>query len=237
MSASASQFPPPGLVPVRRALLSVSDKTGLTAFSQGLAGFGVELLSTGGSAGDLRAAGLTIRDVSDLTGFPEIMDGRVKTLHPRVHGGLLARRDDPGHRTAMTEHGIAPIDLIAVNLYPFEDARAMGADAATIIENIDIGGPAMIRAAAKNFAFVAVVTDPADYAEVLGALEANAGALPFSLRRELAAKAFARTAAYDAAIAGWFAEELGQPAPRHFALAEPGKRRAALAGLSSGANA
>jgi phosphoribosylaminoimidazolecarboxamide formyltransferase/IMP cyclohydrolase len=199
--------------------LSASDKAGLIELSRGLAGFGVELLSTGGSAGDLRAAGFPVREVSDLTGFPEIMDGRVKTLHPRVHGGLLARRDDPGHKAAMAEHGIEPIDLLAVNLYPFEAVRAKGADAATSVENIDVGGPAMIRAAAKNHAFVAVLTDPADYAMVLAALAENGGALPFSLRRELAAKAFARTAAYDAAIAGWFAEELGQAAPRHFSLA------------------
>src|SRR5690606_35159779 len=157
--------------------------------------------------------GLGVLDVSALTGFPEIMDGRVKTLHPVVHGGLLAVRDDPAHRAAMEEHGIRPIDLVVINLYPFEEVRHAGGDYPTTVENIDIGGPAMLRAAAKNHAYVAVVTDPADYTRVLAALEEHDGSLPYRLRQELAAKAYARTAAYDAAISGWFAAELGLEHP------------------------
>ena len=192
-------------VKIGRALLSVSDKTGLVAFGQALARHGIALLSTGGTAAALRAAGLEVTDVADLTGFPEMMDGRVKTLHPRVHGGLLALRDDPGHVAAMDAHGIAPIDLLVVNLYPFAATVAAGGDRATVIENIDIGGPAMIRSAAKNHAHVAVVTDPDDYAALVDALDAGHGAIGLDLRRRLAATAFAATASYDAAIAGWFA--------------------------------
>jgi phosphoribosylaminoimidazolecarboxamide formyltransferase/IMP cyclohydrolase len=192
-------------VPIRRALLSVSDKTGVVDLAQALAGRGVELVSTGGTAAALRAAGLSVRDVSDLTGFPEMMDGRVKTLHPAVHGGLLAVRDDPAHAAAMDAHGIGAIDLVVVNLYPFEATVAKGADRDTVIENIDIGGPSMVRSAAKNHAYVAILTDPADYAGFVDELAANGGASRLDTRKRLAAKAFAATAAYDAAIAGWFA--------------------------------
>ncbi len=204
---------------VNRALLSVSDKTGLMAFAQALAGHGVELVSTGGTRKALADAGLNVLDVSDLTGFPEMMDGRVKTLHPAVHGGLLAIRDNSEHGKAMQAHGIRPIDLLVVNLYPFEDTVAKGAGAEACIENIDIGGPAMIRAAAKNHADVAVVVEPADYEAVLTALKTNNGATTLDLRRKLAAKAYARTAAYDAAISNWFAEELADAAPSYRAFA------------------
>ena len=186
-------------ITIRRALLSVSDKTGLVDLARSLADQGVELVSTGGTAKALRDAGLTVRDVADLTGFPEMMDGRVKTLHPMVHGGLLAVRDDAAHVAAMEEHRIGAIDLVVVNLYPFEATVAKGADRATVIENIDIGGPSMVRSAAKNHAFVAIVTDPADYAAVAG------GTTTLEDRKRLAAKAFATTAAYDGAIAQWFA--------------------------------
>ena len=180
-------------------LLSVSDKTGIADLGRALAERGVELVSTGGTAAALRDAGLTVRDVSDLTGFPEMMDGRVKTLHPMVHGGLLAVRDDADHAAAMQRHRIGAIDLVVVNLYPFEATVAKGADRATVIENIDIGGPSMVRSAAKNHAYVAIVTDPADYAAVAR------GETTLDERRLFAAKAFAATAAYDAAIASWFA--------------------------------
>jgi phosphoribosylaminoimidazolecarboxamide formyltransferase/IMP cyclohydrolase len=194
----------PDRLKVARALISVSDKTGLVAFAKGLADAGVEIVSTGGTAAALRAAGLEVTDVSQVTGFPEIMGGRVKTLHPLIHGGILARRDEPADAAAMAEHGIAAIDLVAVNLYPFEATLRGGADAATIVENIDIGGPAMIRAAAKNAAHVAVLTEAADYEPVLAALRRDGG-VPRRFRARLAAKAFARTAAYDAAITGWLA--------------------------------
>ena len=198
---------------VTRALLSVSDKTGLIEFAQALAGHGVELVSTGGTAKAIAAAGLKVSDVSDLTGFPEMMDGRVKTLHPKVHGGLLAIRDNKEHADAMKAHGIAPIDLLVVNLYPFEATVDKGASYEDCIENIDIGGPAMIRAAAKNHDDVAVVVEAQDYQAVLDELAANKGATTLSLRRRLAAKAYARTAAYDAAISNWFARELKNDAP------------------------
>ncbi|MGR6329490.1 bifunctional phosphoribosylaminoimidazolecarboxamide formyltransferase/IMP cyclohydrolase [Sphingomonas sp. XXL09] len=185
-------------IPIRRALLSVSDKTGVVDLARDLAAKGVELVSTGGTAKALREAGLTVRDVSDLTGFPEMMDGRVKTLHPMVHGGLLAVRDDADHAAAMQEHGIGAIDLVVVNLYPFEATVARGADRDTVIENIDIGGPSMVRSAAKNHAYVAIVTDPADYASLAS------GETTLDQRRGFAAKAFAATAAYDGAIARWF---------------------------------
>lgn len=198
-------FPPAETVPVKRALLSVFDKTGLEPFARGLEAAGVELLSTGGTAKALRDMGLAVTDVSDVTGFPEIMDGRVKTLHPAVHGGLLAIRDAEDHRNAMEEHGIAGIDLLVVNLYPFEETLAGGADAATIIENIDIGGPAMLRAAAKNHAYVGTVTSPDDYTSVLEEIQTNG--LSLATRRRLAQATFARTAAYDTAIANWMADE------------------------------
>jgi phosphoribosylaminoimidazolecarboxamide formyltransferase/IMP cyclohydrolase len=196
----------------RRALLSVSDKTGLVEAARTLAGRGVELVSTGGTRSAIADAGLPVRDVSEVTGFPEMMDGRVKTLHPLVHGGLLGVRDAESHAAAMAEHGIGGIDLLYVNLYPFEATVARGADFATSVENIDIGGPAMIRSAAKNHGYVAVCTAPEDLAEVLAALEAE-GATTLALRKRLAARAFARTAAYDAAISGWFAQQLGDAAP------------------------
>src|ERR1700743_3141701 len=192
---------------VTRALLSVSDKTGLIEFARALAAHGVELVSTGGTAKAIAATGLKGTDVSDLTGFPEMMDGRVKTLHPKVHGGLLAVRSNTEHDRAMKAHGIAPIDLLVVNLYPFEATVEKGADFTDCIENIDIGGPAMIRAAAKNHDDVAVVVEPQDYAAVLDELAANEGATTLFLRRRLAAKAYARTAAYDAAISNWVANE------------------------------
>ncbi len=198
---------------VTRALLSVSDKTGLIEFARALAGYGIELVSTGGTAKAIAAAGLAVKDVSELTGFPEMMDGRVKTLHPKVHGGLLAIRDNPEHAGAMKAHGIAPIDLLVVNLYPFEATVDKGAGYEDCIENIDIGGPAMIRAAAKNHDDVAVVVEAGDYQAVLDELAASQGATTLLLRRRLAAKAYARTAAYDAAISNWFAAELKTDAP------------------------
>jgi phosphoribosylaminoimidazolecarboxamide formyltransferase/IMP cyclohydrolase len=203
---------------VTRALLSVSDKSGLIEFARALAGHGIDLVSTGGTAKAIAAAGLKVSDVSDLTGFPEMMDGRVKTLHPKVHGGLLAIRDNAEHAQSMKVHGIAPIDLLVVNLYPFEATVEKGAGFEDCIENIDIGGPAMIRAAAKNHDDVAVVVEPQDYQAVLDELAANNGATTLTLRRRLAAKAYARTAAYDAAISNWFANELGDTAPAYRAL-------------------
>ena len=204
--------------PITRALLSVSDKTGLAEFGAFLAGHGVEILSTGGTAQALRDAGITVVDVAEHTGFPEMMGGRVKTLHPMVHGGILALRDDAGHRAAMDAHGIAPIDLVVVNLYPFEATLARGADFATCIENIDIGGPAMIRSAAKNHAHVTVVVDAADYAAVMADMAAGGGGVSGALRRRLAAAAYARTAAYDAAITRWLAAETGEALPERLAV-------------------
>ena len=204
--------------PVRRALISVSDKTGIVDFARRLAAAGVELISTGGTANALREAGLDVRDVSEITGFPEMMDGRIKTLHPRVHGGLLALRDNDAHRQSMRDHGIDGIDLLVVNLYPFEETVAKGAAFEDCIEDIDIGGPAMIRAAAKNHRFVGVVTDPADYETVLGEIEAD-GALCDETKKRLAAKAFAKTAAYDAAISTWFARQTGEAFPKDYTLA------------------
>src|SRR6195952_3997283 len=203
---------------VTRALLSVSDKSGLIEFARALAGHGVDLVSTGGTAKAIAAAGLKVRDVSELTGFPEMMDGRVKTLHPKVHGGLLAIRDNAEHAQAMKNHDIAPIDLLVVNLYPFEATVDKGADFEECIENIDIGGPAMIRAAAKNHNDVAVVVDASDYAAVLDELRANKGSTSLVLRKRLAAKAYARTGAYDAAISNWFAQTLGNDAPDYRAF-------------------
>ncbi|MGC6537616.1 MAG: bifunctional phosphoribosylaminoimidazolecarboxamide formyltransferase/IMP cyclohydrolase [Candidatus Puniceispirillaceae bacterium] len=195
-------------LPVKRALISVSDKTDLVLLASKLAELNIEILSTGGSAKALREAGLSVIDVSDVTGFPEIMDGRVKTLHPSIHGGLLGRRNHEGDKAAMSAHNITGIDLVVVNLYPFEATIASGADFDTGIENIDIGGPAMIRASAKNHAFVTIVTDPSDYAELLAALEKQGGT-DEALRRKFAYKAFSRTAAYDAAIHSWLAGHAG----------------------------
>jgi phosphoribosylaminoimidazolecarboxamide formyltransferase/IMP cyclohydrolase len=207
------------LVPIGRALISVSDKTGLLDLARALAGYGVELISTGGTSGMLRAAGLKVRDVAEVTGFPEMMDGRVKTLHPNVHGGLLALRDDDEHLVAMAAHGIEPIDLLIVNLYPFEQTVAAGADRATCIENIDIGGPAMIRAAAKNHRFVTVVTDPMDYDCLLATLKTNDGATSMAYRQKLALTAYSKTAAYDTAVSTWLAGEIKEPAPRYRSFA------------------
>lgn len=203
---------------IRRALISVSDKSGLAEFATFLAGQGVELLSTGGTAKVMRDAGLDVKDVADHTGFPEMMDGRVKTLHPTVHGGILARRGDAGHLAAMEEHDIALIDLIVVNLYPFEATVAAAADYETCVENIDIGGPAMIRSAAKNHESVTIVTDAEDYAAVTDDMKANGGATSVDLRRRLAGTAYARTAAYDSAIGRWFSEQNEDPFPRRFSL-------------------
>ena len=213
MAVAPKNIPAPDLVRVRRALLSVSDKTGLAEFAAALSKVGVDLISTGGTALAIAAAGIPVSDVSGVTGFPEIMDGRVKTLHPAIHGGILSVRDDPDHVGAMNDHGIAPIDLVVSNLYPFEEVRFSGGDYASTVENIDIGGPAMLRAAAKNHAYVAVVVDPEDYAAVLNALDMNFGSLSLEFRKKLAAKAFARSAAYDAAISGWLAETLAVEHP------------------------
>ncbi len=205
---AAPDFPPaPDRVVPRRALLSVSDKAGLVEIGRALHGHGVELVSTGGTRATLEAAGLPVRDVAELTGFPEMMDGRVKTLHPAVHGGLLGVRDAPAHAQAMAEHGIGGVDLLYVSLYPFERTVAGGADFATAVENIDIGGPAMIRSAAKNHGYVAVAADAEGMAEILAALEQD-GATGLALRRRLATRAFGRTAVYDAAIAGWMGEQI-----------------------------
>jgi phosphoribosylaminoimidazolecarboxamide formyltransferase/IMP cyclohydrolase len=198
---------------ITRALISVSDKTGLIDFARALERHGIEIVSTGGTAKALKDAGLRVVDVSEITGFPEMMDGRVKTLHPKVHGGLLAIRGDANHAAAMQAHGIRPIDLLVVSLYPFEATVAKGASFDDCIENIDIGGPAMIRAAAKNHGDVAVIVDAVDYKTLLEELAAQDGATSLALRKKLAAKAYARTAAYDAAISNWFADQLGDVAP------------------------
>ena len=218
MSITVKNITPPDRVTLKRALLSVSDKTGLIDFARALAARGVELLSTGGTCKSIAEAGIAVKDVSEVTGFPEIMDGRVKTLHPKVHGGLLAVRNDPEHVEAMKAHGIEGIDLLVVNLYPFEATVAKGADWATGIENIDIGGPAMIRAASKNHAYVAVVVDPARYSDVLAALDANDGATTLDLRKALALEAFGRTATYDAAISNWMAAQIGEVNPKYRAF-------------------
>lgn len=211
MSDSSSQK-------ISRALISVSDKEGLVEFGQFLAGQNVEILSTGGSAAALAAAGVPVTEVGSHTGFPEIMDGRVKTLHPLIHGGILARRSDPAHVKAMEDHGIAPIDLVAINLYPFEETVAAGADFETCIENIDIGGPAMVRAAAKNHESVTIVTSPVDYAAVMDEMRSNGGATTGDLRKRLAAAAYARTAAYDSAISTWFSGQNGDIFPGRYTL-------------------
>ncbi|WP_095587474.1 bifunctional phosphoribosylaminoimidazolecarboxamide formyltransferase/IMP cyclohydrolase [Actibacterium ureilyticum] len=207
------------LVPLRRALLSVSDKTGLIDFARSLDARGVELLSTGGTAKALREAGLSVRDVADVTGFPEMMDGRVKTLHPKVHGGLLALRDNEEHLAAMKTHQIDAIDLLVVNLYPFEETVAKGADYDTCVENIDIGGPAMIRAAAKNHGFVTTIVDVQDYDALLAELNANDDTTTMGFRQKMAQIAYARTAAYDAAVSTWMAGAIGAATPRRLAFA------------------
>ncbi|HIJ37943.1 MAG TPA: bifunctional phosphoribosylaminoimidazolecarboxamide formyltransferase/IMP cyclohydrolase [Rhodospirillaceae bacterium] len=203
---------------IRRALISVSDKSGLLDFASFLVGRGVELLSTGGSAKALRDGGLPVKEVADHTGFPEMLDGRVKTLHPTIHGGILGIRDNTDHQNAMARHGIAPIDLVVVNLYPFEETVAKGAAFDDCVENIDIGGPALIRGAAKNHQDVAVVVDPQDYLRIKEAMTDGNGATSLALRKELAAIAYARTGAYDAAISGWMAGQLGQVFPRRIAV-------------------
>ncbi|MBB4066830.1 bifunctional phosphoribosylaminoimidazolecarboxamide formyltransferase/IMP cyclohydrolase [Gellertiella hungarica] len=215
MAIASKKIPAPDKVKVRTALLSVSDKTGIVELARALHEMGVRLLSTGGTHKAIAAEGIPVTDVSDVTGFPEIMDGRVKTLHPLVHGGLLAIRDDQEHQAAMAEHGIGAIDLLAINLYPFEEVRAKGEDYPTTVENIDIGGPAMLRAAAKNHAYVTVLTDPSDYPALLQSLRFDDGCTSYEYRKSQAAKAFARTAAYDAAISNWFAEALGIEIPRY----------------------
>ncbi|MDC7744204.1 bifunctional phosphoribosylaminoimidazolecarboxamide formyltransferase/IMP cyclohydrolase [Rhizobium binxianense] len=215
MAVISKKIPAPDKVEIKTALLSVFDKTGIVELAQALSARGVRLLSTGGTYKAIAAAGLAVTDVSEITGFPEIMDGRVKTLHPMVHGGLLAIRDDDEHQDAMKTHGIEGIDLAVINLYPFEEVRAAGGDYPTTVENIDIGGPAMIRASAKNHAYVTTLTDPADYAELLEQLSADGGKTAYAFRQRMAAKAYARTAAYDAMISNWFAEALSIDTPRH----------------------
>jgi phosphoribosylaminoimidazolecarboxamide formyltransferase / IMP cyclohydrolase len=204
---------------IRRALLSVSDKTGLTGFAQGLQALGVELISTGGTRHVLLAAGLPVKDIAEVTGFPEILDGRVKTLHPHIHAGLLARRDDPKHMATLEKHGIGPIDLVVSNLYPFEQAvRQPGVSEEEVVENIDIGGPTIVRAAGKNYQAVAVVTDESQYGTVLEELRSSGGKLSLATRRKLAAAAFAKIAAYDAAIANYFADHAEERFPPQLAL-------------------
>ncbi|MBY2911540.1 bifunctional phosphoribosylaminoimidazolecarboxamide formyltransferase/IMP cyclohydrolase [Rhizobium leguminosarum] len=215
MAVISKKIPAPDKVEIKTALISVFDKTGIVDLAHALSARGVRLLSTGGTYKAITAAGLAVTDVSEVTGFPEIMDGRVKTLHPTVHGGLLAIRDDSEHQEAMKTHGIEGIDLAVINLYPFEEVRAAGGDYPTTVENIDIGGPAMIRASAKNHAYVTTLTDPADYAELLEQLSADDGKTAYAFRQRMAAKAYARTAAYDAMISNWFAEALSIDTPRH----------------------
>ncbi|HWT60148.1 MAG TPA: bifunctional phosphoribosylaminoimidazolecarboxamide formyltransferase/IMP cyclohydrolase [Rhizobium sp.] len=215
MAVISKKIPAPDKVEIKTALLSVFDKTGIVELAQALSERGARLLSTGGTYKAIAAAGLAVTDVSEITGFPEIMDGRVKTLHPTVHGGLLAIRDDSEHQEAMKTHGIEAIDLAVINLYPFEEVRAAGGDYPTTVENIDIGGPAMIRASAKNHAYVTILTDPSDYAEFKEQLSADGGKTGYAFRQRMAAKAYARTAAYDAVISNWFAEALSIDTPRH----------------------
>src|ERR1700733_11215695 len=211
---------------IARALISVSDKNGLIDFAKQLAGYGVEILSTGGSAKKLAEAGIKVIEVGDYTGFPEMMDGRVKTLHPKIHGGLLQIRDNKDHQAAAKKHDIPPIDMIVVNLYPFRETVAKGADFETCIENIDIGGPAMIRAAAKNHDYVTVVTDSAQYDAVLAELKENKGATTPAFRKQLAAAAYAHTGSYDARVPSWFAGQLNENYADEIAFAA--KKRQAL---------
>jgi phosphoribosylaminoimidazolecarboxamide formyltransferase/IMP cyclohydrolase len=218
-----------GAKTIRRALLSVTDKTGLVEFAQALAGFGVELISTGGTAKALREAGLAVKDISDLTGFPEMLDGRVKTLHPLVHGGLLYIRGNAEHEAAVAAHGIQPIDMVVVNLYAFEKTAAQpGVAFGHLIENIDIGGPSMVRSAAKNFEDVAIVTRAADYAALIDELKGNAGALARATRWRLAKQAFALTAAYDSAIANTLERIADAPAPAEPASPDTTQRCASI---------
>ena len=220
-------------VTIRRALLSVSDKSGLSDLGAALTRHGVELVSTGGTAKALRDAGFDVRDISDLTGFPEMMDGRVKTLHPKVHGGLLAVRENAEHVASMNEHDIGAIDLVVVNLYPFAATVAKGADRDEIIENIDIGGPSMVRSAAKNHAAVTIVTDPADYARLMEEMDDKSGATSYDFRRLCAAKAYAATAEYDGMIANWFANvDQGEAFPAKLSGGE--KQRVAIARALAG---
>ncbi|MCF8482065.1 MAG: bifunctional phosphoribosylaminoimidazolecarboxamide formyltransferase/IMP cyclohydrolase [Rhodospirillum sp.] len=209
----------PHAIAIRRALISVSDKTDLVTFAKFLTDQGVEILSTGGSAKTIAEAGLPVVEVADFTGFPEMLDGRVKTLHPKIHGGILGIRNNPDHQRAMAEHGILPIDLVVVNLYPFEATVARGADFEICVENVDIGGPTLIRAAAKNHDGVTVVTDAEDYQVVMDEMTAHGGATSPELRRLLAARAFARCGAYDGAISRWFQEQVGDTSPRHVVFA------------------
>ena len=213
MAIASRSIPAPDLVPVKRALLSVFDKTGMIELAKSLADMGVELLSTGGSAKAIKDAGIAVKDVSEVTGFPEIMDGRVKTLHPAIHGGLLAIRDAEDHVAAMAEHGIGNIDLLVVNLYPFEQVRESGAPDDEIVENIDIGGPAMLRAAAKNHAYVSILTSPDDYESFLSDLKDNDGSSTLATRKRLAQATFSRTASYDAAISNWMASSFNVAKP------------------------
>ncbi|MFN3536628.1 MAG: bifunctional phosphoribosylaminoimidazolecarboxamide formyltransferase/IMP cyclohydrolase, partial [Brevundimonas sp.] len=216
---AAPDFPPaPDAVKPVRALISLSDKSGFEDVARALADLGVELVSTGGTRAAIEKAGLPVKDVADLTGFPEMMDGRVKTLHPVVHGGLLGVRDAPEHARAMAEHGIGPIDLVWIDLYPFEATIAGGGDFASAVENIDIGGPAMIRSSAKNHGYVAVCVDRESIDEAVAALKAD-GTTSLALRKRLAARAFARTAAYDAAVSGWFAGQVDDAAPARKTIA------------------
>ncbi|MEL6968508.1 MAG: bifunctional phosphoribosylaminoimidazolecarboxamide formyltransferase/IMP cyclohydrolase, partial [Pseudomonadota bacterium] len=213
MVIASRSIPAPDVVPIKRALLSVFDKTGLVPLAQALAARGVELVSTGGTARAIAEAGLPVRDVSELTGFPEIMDGRVKTLHPTIHGALLGIRGAADHAAQMEAHGIGAIDLLVVNLYPFESVMASGAAPEEVIENIDIGGPAMLRAAAKNHAYLSVLTDPVDYQPFLDRFDASDGASHLADRKRLAQAVFARTAAYDAAISNWMATAFAVDTP------------------------
>ena len=213
MTVASRNTPVPDLVRVKRCLISVADKFGLVKFAKNLSALDIELVSTGGTYKELSDAGLNVRDISELTGFPEIMDGRVKTLHPNVHGGILAIRGEDDHQKSMDEHGILPIDMVVTNLYPFENTVSAGSEYATCVENIDIGGPAMIRAAAKNHTYVAIITDPYSYGDVTEALNNNDGALPYTMRQMLAQSAFARVAAYDTAISNWFADSLDIATP------------------------
>ncbi len=203
---------------IKRALISVSDKNGIEEFAEKLKSYGVEILSTGGTAKALRDAGIEVKDVSDHTGFPEIMEGRVKTLHPKIHGGILAKHDNENHKKAMTDNDIVPIDMVVINLYPFVKTVQGNADFAQCIENIDIGGPAMIRAAAKNHEHVAVITDPQDYNSVLENMEKNGGSISYNLRRSLAFTAFSLTATYDSSIASWFAQQTDEKTPRRISF-------------------
>ncbi len=215
MTVESRNTPVPDLVRVKRALLSVADKSGLLEFARNLASHGIELISTGGTYRELTNGGLAVLDIAEVTGFPEIMDGRVKTLHPRVHGGILSVRGEADHLQQMADNNIAPIDLVVSNLYPFEKTVQSGADYASSVENIDIGGPALTRAAAKNHAYVTIITDPQDYAEIAASLAENNSHVPYALRQHLAQTAFARTAAYDAAVSNWFGGALEIAAPRH----------------------